>query len=431
MHWFYTTSTITFLDIVIRPEIPIPRDLIDVALNRGLLSDIRAVRTTAVPLLKRICLFIKSRSILNKTSRTIGIKTTTILEPSDELDYFSQRPFTIEEWNNMTFIDNQNIGWYCYPSKVSSYSSAPDSDEFLFFDPDAIETIQLFKTTFETRIFWEKFFNFITLEGDKEVENLNQELMKLYKSLFGMFQDEFLEIVKPFVINMVESDLKNNQKAAAEFFSGLLNSTRYWGFKKLEKLWIWCIPLLQKVFISCSPETLGYWEAFIRNVCRNRDSRRVEPLIQMVIEYSKLDLDSQSFFSESKKIALLRCVLSNCGWRFRKTSNVIFLRYLNQIQHPYQQVRSVLGRSLNACVQNIWSPGFKNVQEALLGNFQNKSGGVGIQVGLGDVPIQSNYSNELNTLLSRIEDWKIVAINTSVKGTPTDFSMACKTGNFY
>lgn len=154
------------------------------------------------------------------------------------------------------------------PKTAICYYSATDSSERPFPDPESSEAITALADALKTKVFWDKFIASASLEGERESEGLSSELMKLYKSLFGLFQDEFMEYFRPHVERMSENvSEKSAQKAAAECLAGLLTGTRYWGFDQLTKMWDWVIPTLRKAFSVATPEVLSYWESFIKIVC--------------------------------------------------------------------------------------------------------------------------------------------------------------------
>jgi proteasome activator subunit 4 len=318
LHWFYTASTISLIENVIKREVPVREGLVQTVMQ-CLLSDIRAVRNVSVSLLKRVCMFIKDRSMkISGTSRVGELKRTVdfkeIVGSGDEFTDMFRRAcysdvlFTKEEWTTMRFIDNQDVGWYCFPSTAVSYSAAGDSDELPFSDLESKEAVDVLLVVLKTAEFWDKWFAFVSLEaGEREAVGLGVEMLKLYKSLFGMFQDHFIDLVIPHVVRLAGViDEKSCQRAAAECIAGLITGTRYWGFEKLEKMWGWVIPLIEKVIGEATPEVLVYWESLVKVVCAKRDLRRFQPLIHLILRNSKLDPTSESFFTESKKLSLVK-----------------------------------------------------------------------------------------------------------------------------
>lgn len=223
----------------------------------------------SVSLLKRICMFIKSRSKRNATSRVSSHKRTLPFSQiarnkQEYLALFDIRPYTESEWNSFTFVDDPDIGWYCFPSSVTCYTPPPHSTELPF--TDSRQALDALSGILHTAEFWTKFIKFQSLEGDRESEGLSGEYIKLYKSLFGLFHDSFLGLVKPHVEGLLAEDARPSQKAAAEILAGLLSSTRYWSYQQLKGLWEWTGPMLGKVFVEATPETLGYWESFVKIV---------------------------------------------------------------------------------------------------------------------------------------------------------------------
>lgn len=161
---------------------------------------------------------------------------------------------------------------------------------------------------------------------------------------------------------------------------------------------------------------------------------RLQPLVRIILSEAQLNAESEFFFSEAKKLSLVKILLSSCGWRSFVFSKGLFVSYLGHINHHYQQVRELLGSNLNMCAQAQWHPSASDIWEIMRWNLSNKSGAYALLNASspvpdlsGDIPLQ--LPEEWRVLMERLGDnlkvWKLEA--KPVNLGPTNFGKAGKT----
>ncbi|KAJ3092428.1 hypothetical protein HK102_007439 [Quaeritorhiza haematococci] len=256
------------------------------------------------------------------------------------------------------------------------------------------------------------------------------------------------------------SSEKSRQRAAAELLTGLIRGTKHWSWKRQRSMWDgWLGGLVEDVLSACTPQGLLYWDQFLRYTCSNRDPRRLYPLLKIIFE-AKLDPSSQSFFSEAKKVHFVYAIFSIFSWRLLSPTtlssasspksiidDVLLPMYLSNLQHPYQQVRSVLASTLNEIAQIQWHPSASSYVEILAWNLQNHGGGMQLlapalssgqrgQTNVvdypGDGPTKptANMQAFMEQVVSRIAGWReqMKTGDEEMKtGAAADFKNASKT----
>ena len=84
-----------------------------------------------------------------------------------------------------------------------------------------------------------------------------------------------------------------------------------------------------------------------------------------------LDLFANSFFIETRKILLLKTVLSFFSWRIIDLCYPSFKSYLAAVTNPYQQIRDAVGSVINDILQLIWKPDLQSFEAWLQSNLED------------------------------------------------------------
>lgn len=252
-------------------------------------------------------------------------------------------------------------------------------------------------------------------------EDFSQSTARFYKSIFLMFEDRFLELVKPIIVDLAKDiDQRSHQRAAAELFAGLIRGSKNWHVDKLKALWGWAVPVLSNIFDTVTPESILYWAAFLKFVLNRRDPRRMEPLLSLILN-TQLDINNQSFFEEARKQYFIREVLNSMSWRIRPLATNLLDTYITNIRHPYKQVRDVIGDNLNEICQLQWVPGYQNLGEVLVANAITKGAGLVKHINEDDV------SRKLVQVLNDLDKWREEGKARKTNIGSTDYANASKT----
>lgn len=163
--------------------------------------------------------------------------------------------------------DKVSVGWYLWPEKFEVYSPRTATSVMPKRDPDSEAAYKKLLESFESSTFWSTLLSYLSQEISRDREdNFSTSNANLFKSIFQIYEDSFLEIVKPEVTKLCESSEKNQQRAATEILAGIIRGSKHWPLNRLQALWSWLIPLLEHTFNSVTPDSLVYWERFLSYV---------------------------------------------------------------------------------------------------------------------------------------------------------------------
>jgi proteasome activator subunit 4 len=85
------------------------------------------------------------------------------------------------------------------------------------------------------------------------------------------------------------------------------------------------------------------------------------------VEEARFDPHSDAAFAEARKLIFVRAMMVGLKWRFKpwaKRDGLLEL-YLDHLDHPYKQVREVIGANINDIMQIQWVPSYPSVDHLL------------------------------------------------------------------
>ncbi|KAJ3037851.1 hypothetical protein HDV00_001266 [Rhizophlyctis rosea] len=430
LHWRFAAMTVNFIDLILRADEPIPSSLTQFVAD-GIVSEHPAMRKVCLVVLTRMLIVMKARAVAAIGDG--GLKQQLEMEGAFADNFVQQyletgtRPVTRENWDSTYYVDSLCAGWYCWPSKtLKAYRPGNDIPEsqLRFYDASSAESYTHLASTFAAPEFWTKFLSYESQETSRGPEMYNVATAKFYKYVFTLFLDIPMEPFRAAVLPLSEkTNEKSLQRAAAEALGGLIRGAKHWDHRRQAALWDWVAPVVERALAAANQESLVYWAEFIKFSGANRDPRRVFPIVQMVLD-APLDPHSQSFFAESKKLALKRALLGIFSWRLLPLTSDLLRSYMAAINHPYQQVREALGGNINEILQLQWHPSARNVSESIRRSIENARAA---PENVGEVPIEP--TQEIQALLSdltrQLQAWMADRPTTNVGGT--DYGNAGKT----
>lgn len=329
---------------------------------------------------------------------------------------------------NSLLDDNDGTGWLVWPKSFKAYLPRTETFEMPEIDAASRRAYDHLGEFFCQASFWEKLMEFMSsdpLRGERS-DAFNLEHAKFYKSIFGMWEDRFMDQVEPIIVRLCSSvDNKNAQRAATELLGGMIRGSKHWKKSSLDRMWTWLTPVLQKAFQQCTPDSLAYWVRFVRYCCAFRDPRRVLPFISLIFN-TPLDKDSTAAFSESKNLYFTRAVLSSLSWRVSLLTPSLREDCLKLVAHPYKQVREILGFVIHEHFQLVPHPSYKSVDEFL--EAQRKEGGAPSPM---IEALETKSAHQIAGLVQNLEKWRMERkpviqgaceyINASKTGTQVQF----------
>ncbi|CAJ0904050.1 1258_t:CDS:10 [Entrophospora sp. SA101] len=393
---------------------PTSVELAEFAVN-NLLSELPAMRRIAISTTTRILFHIKQRTFLEGDPELITLgKSTNPLKktlyvksplPTGFTDNYLESGVTpIESENdakNLILQDKTNIGWYVWPEKLQYYVPRTNSITMPAVDNLSNPAYLKLLEKFSENSFWSSFILYLSQESTRDREDVFSVInANLFKSIFQMYEDSFLEIIIPEITKLCKSTEKHQQRAVSEIMAGIVRGSKHWKLESLKSLWSWLIPLLENTFNLITPDSLIYWEKFLGYCLRNRDPRRVLPIIELILK-SKVDLTSHASFAEAKKLSFVNTLFNSFSWRMIPKSKPLLEVYFENLRHPYKQVRDVIAANINLLLQIQWHPSASNIDEILESNIKCGNG-------MGYVPMSMdvNFKQTLDESVRLLAIWK-------------------------
>ncbi|KAG0355172.1 hypothetical protein BGZ54_001264, partial [Gamsiella multidivaricata] len=434
LHWRYQTMVMSFLELYMRPEIPVSLDLAQFETN-GLLSEMPTVRRIALSSLSIIMVNIKVRTFAQGDPYSLITRKATnplrryVTLPENVPDNFtleylraSVTEINYDQPESCLLDDSIATGWLVWPKSYKAYLPRTESFEMPEVDAESRPAYEHLQQFFGQASFWEKLIEFMAQEpvrGERH-DSFSSEHARLFKSIFGLWEDKFLDVVEPVVVKLCSTvDDKNAQRTATELIGGLIRGSKHWKKSSLDRMWAWLTPVLKKAFQLCTPDSLVYWERFVKYVCSFRDPRRLLPLVSLIFN-TPLDKDSTAAFSESKNLFFTRAVLVSLSWRVSLLTPALREDCLGHITHPYKQVREILGHVINEYFQIMPHPSYKSVAEFLK-----------VQKSEGDArstmvdSLDEKSAHQISVLVQSLEKWRIER-PPAIQGA-SDYTNASKT----
>lgn len=430
VHWRYATMAANFIEVFLRVDIK-PSERLAAFANNATLSELPTMRRIGVSATTQLLLYIKQRTFAQGNDDLLitrefrnPLKVDVQQRGNDESRLLLDASYQAITPDSV-LIDDPVLGWYVWPENYTGYKL--NTKDFLFdaVESDSQAAYNEFQKTFSSADYWAKLCSYISQEVDRKQEDrFTSSNARLFSSIFQTFGDAPLTAAREHIEKLCfASDQKNAQRAAAEILGGLIRGTKHWGLAKLESVWTWLTPLLSKVFNSITPDSLMYWESFIRFCAQRRDPRRIQPLIDLILK-EELDPTSDAAFNESRKLLLVRALIVPLQWRFEPLIERILPTYLNNIQHPYKQVREVIGVNMNELLQLEWIPSYPSVSRLLEENAKTD--------GVNNVPttLGAKQEERVNVMINRLDAWFVEMVQSNATNGSSNFAHASKSSMF-
>ncbi|KAJ3341432.1 hypothetical protein HDU93_004833 [Gonapodya sp. JEL0774] len=254
LHWRIKSMGLVFLELELREDDPISLKTVEILLE-SVVSDVEAIRKAALPATARLLYLLKKRAGVVVGGRSISVEITKHLDdtirtqPHWTEDYLKMglQQATESDMSLFHYSDKTRSGWYCWPDTLKVYGSAgrSRSTRLPYIDPLSQDAALYLEKTFSDPAFWSKFSNFMAQEatgrdGFEVADNFSGITSRFYKSVFQLFEDRFLDSVRPTIVSLAsEYQDKNKQRTVAELLGGLIRGSKHWAWESLAAMWAW------------------------------------------------------------------------------------------------------------------------------------------------------------------------------------------------
>ncbi|KAI9594574.1 hypothetical protein BDF19DRAFT_466137 [Syncephalis fuscata] len=332
------------------------------------------------------------------------LKSTKILPrplPDHFTELYIQHAFEEQSVDTWPLQDKEHIGIQIWPDQMTVYQFASTPLYPAFIPADAQPVYELLQSVLGQTSFWLRLSSYMTEEQDSPNANqFVQQTADVYKIAAQLFGIAILEAQLPILIELSHAyDQSHKQRALAEMLAGIIRGSKHWPRSDRDKMWQCTLPILQDVVDHMTPETLSQWDHCIYYALKNRDPRRVLPLIEWLTRSDhQFDPTSSSAFSQVKWITLLRRAAIDGAWTLRSRFATTLPHYLQSLNYPYHKVRTGLGYMIDALLQLQLPTPYTSVAARLLHDTQ------GLQRPLA-VTVQETPT-WMTELLTQLAQWR-------------------------
>eukprot|EP00127_Corallochytrium_limacisporum_P005109 Clim_evm15s199 gene=Clim_evmTU15s199 len=370
MHWRYQVIVTSFIFYQIQPEVYVPEPVVAWIM--------RCLRNESAPL--RVIAFKALNSIIADDKKKPAMEEIVIKDVSEASKHFGPHgstimhkgmnniaPLTESEYNSAQFYDKNSIGWNIYPRRLGRYepvASRKTTDIAAFKEEELTPPRKIIIDTFNNSNFTDAVIAYLDVDQGKEKARFEDIQAQVFKGLARNYGPQIWQIFKPHFQRLSTATEEHSQRVAAEIVAGIVRGTKHWAYEDVEAFWMDLSPDLQAALNAITQDTLGDWASAIRFMVYDRDPRRLFWLSRLLVDPLPFANAGSSSFEESRRLQIILFMLDELSWR-----GAIFaadlLRYITpHLAHPYQQVRTKIGRAIYVAMRVFWVPdSMKEVQQ--------------------------------------------------------------------
>lgn len=405
----------TVLEYLTLEDAEITLEIAEIYCNLAI-AELPALRRAGNIMLMRILTILKNRSH-NSSPNKFKLQAPRDIVWTENLLKQFMLPLTESSIDQYPLIDDEQVGWLAWPQEIKAYKVGETAPPI---NPKDKPVFEYLLSKFTSPEYLQKVIDYSSQEqssGARSHETFGISTVIFYKSFAQMFGMSFFNAVQPMLVSLAQAaDSKSKQRAAAELCAGLVRGTKHWSLNDLDHFWKFLIPALTAAFDATTPDTLGFWEQFVKVSLDKRDPRRLYPLIQLVTNFS---LTGEESFAESKKLYICRSALLAGSWRLNLLARSLLPKFLSFIAHPYQLVREMLGSNINQCLQLLHHPSAVSVSDLISANSQSNN--------LSGVPteLEGDVMELVKDVVTKLKMYK--AEHVPAAQGASDYSNACRT----
>lgn len=313
LHWHRKIIAFSFLSQLVRDDLKMPIQALKLFLS-SLISERLSIRKKSVEL-------VAGQLKLHKRKHAKRSIDPSILASSDNswMQYkLNDKFYTKEQWESLVFIDKPHIGFLCWPKQLDVYDKNNQLELNRSYDK-----MNVFEKTiydkFHDEKFIEKLVEYFTFEDSKGSDRFEIKRYLVFKGLFRNYGPIMIEPFRKYVIEYSNStcDRKGEykQRFTIEFLAGLIRGAKHWPYEMQLQVKEFTEPIVEAV--SLSQENRSDWNTFVDQVFRDRDVRRLDWLLYIIIKKATFECELMDVtpYIQSSRLLLANTVLCQCEWR--------------------------------------------------------------------------------------------------------------------
>ncbi|KAI1797633.1 hypothetical protein LXA43DRAFT_1126323 [Ganoderma leucocontextum] len=266
-------------------------------------------------------------------------------------------PLDLERARHEPLIrDKLGSGWLVWGKTIDRFL-APDSTKapIAAWDASSEQVVSTIRTISMDPAFWKKLSVHYSTENNTEV--VMQDNLCSVKSIFQLLGDEPFEALRPTLEELLANKDKNKQRAAAEFIAGILTGSKHWPSDSQVKFWKWFMPHAENIFNQKSNDTLSVWSSFFEHVFYNKDPRRLQPLVDLIMdEFGTVDFNGESTFEIIQVLCFFRAFYEQLSAKFTPWVEDALDRCWAELKCEHEDVLAYFSEILAFTGKIMWRP---------------------------------------------------------------------------
>ncbi|KAK7694363.1 hypothetical protein QCA50_001549 [Cerrena zonata] len=366
-HWKYSIIAVRCLRTLLRRDSPPSREHVQLFLDKMHDSN-STMRYYALRAIMKVSRFIKIRSLSHTPENMIMEQNDNPLRQqvpvTDPSEGFTQKfmedyriPLDLQKARAQPLIRDKILsGWLAWEDTYTAYlAPQPDVHALLPWASDCQDIVDLLRENSQKSEFWEKVSVHFSSENNSDV--ILQDNVSAVKSILQLLGDEPFSVLRPIIEKLLKKDDKNKQRGAAEFMAAIIGASKHWPADNQAKFWDWLQPHIGKILDQKSNDTLPIWGSFLEYIFCNRDPRRVQPIVdQLMNELRTVDFHAESTFDIVKILSFFQSFYQYTGWKSTAWVEEALTIYWPQLSSDHDDVLAYVSDLLSFTSKVMWSP---------------------------------------------------------------------------
>ncbi|KZT19390.1 hypothetical protein NEOLEDRAFT_1142177 [Neolentinus lepideus HHB14362 ss-1] len=366
-HWKYAIVAVRCLRTLIRRDVPLSPDLASYFMERT--HDVHpSMRYYAQRAMMKMSRYIKLRTYYRNTidlvleqnhhplRRRIDVTSPSHDFTREFLQAFRKSLDVEKAVREPLLCDKPATGWLAWGETFDSFLLPPTDNAAQIWEPASMDAISAIRTMAMDTSYWKRLSNHFSSEN--HAETISQDNVSCVKSIFQLLGDKPFDAMKPVLESLLKDSDKNKQRGAAELLAGLFGGSKHWPGHVQQHIWDWFHPNIQKIFgQSIKTDTMLIWTSFLEYIFYNKDPRRVQPLVDYLLdEYRLIDYNGESSFDAVKTLCFFRAFYEELNWKFWPWTEDTLRLCWPEISSEHDDVRAYVAEYLSFCDRVKWSP---------------------------------------------------------------------------
>jgi proteasome activator subunit 4 len=267
--------------------------------------------------------------------------------------------------------DKSSAGWLCWGENIIQSRLAKWDENPFQWESDSSEAIEAMRKYVDDPAWWKSVAE--NWAQEKTRTHLSADNIDVLRSFCQIYQDLPFKHLQPVMEVYLDTADKDKQRALAELLAGLLRGMKHWPGKMRAGLWEWLTPRLPKIYSGVRPDTFKYWSGFFEHTLYQRDPRRMQPMVDYLLEVGQsVDYTQDSAFELKKATALSSSLMRCLAWRFEPWADDFVKLYFGPaISSDYVDIRNLVGGNIMLLDNVRWHPSYPSPRAFLEDCLQN------------------------------------------------------------